>query len=114
MKHKKALVDLQFLNICEDHNVLPKFLRFKVGNVTLRTSLTQKQCQKKLLSDEIYNKNLLVSQLDRGSKLLYKNVKWALNMADFDRVLNISLMSNEKELEQIKFRYLSKLKNIFS
>ena len=40
MKHKKTLVDLQFLDICEDHNVLPKFLRFKVGNVTLRTSLT--------------------------------------------------------------------------
>ena len=25
IKHKKALLDLQFLKICEDHNVIPKF-----------------------------------------------------------------------------------------
>ena len=34
-----------------------------------------------------------------------------LNLTDFHHVLNISLISNEKELEQIKFRNLSKLKN---
>ena len=65
IKHKKALLDLQFLKICEDHNVIPKFLRFKVANATLHTSLTYKRCQKKLLCEEIYNKKLLVSQLDR-------------------------------------------------
>ena len=75
IKHKKALLDLQFLNICEDHNVIREFLRFKVANATIRTSLTYKRCQKKLLREEIYNKKLLVSQLDRDSKLLYKNVK---------------------------------------
>ena len=53
----------------------------------------------KLLREEIYNKKLLVSPLDRDSKLLYKNVKSALNIIDFHHVLNISLMSNEKELE---------------
>ena len=112
IKHKNVLLDLQFLNICEDHNVIPKFLRFKVANATLRTSLIYKRCQKKLLREEIYNKNLLVSQLDRDSKLRYKNVKSALNIIDFHHVLNISLMSIEKELEQIKFRHLSKMKNL--
>ena len=112
IKHKKALLDLQFLKICEDHNVIPKFLRFKVANATLRTSLTYKRCQKKLLREEVYNKKLLVSQLDRDSKLQYKNRKLALNIVDFHHVLNISLMSNEKELERIKFRHLSKLKNL--
>ena len=77
IKHKKALLDLQFLKICEDHNAIPKFLRFKVANATLRTSLTYKRCQKKLLREEIYNKKLVVSQLDRDSKLQYKNVKFA-------------------------------------
>ena len=112
IKHKKTLLDLQFLKICEDHNVIPKFLRFKVANATLCTSLTYKRCQKKLLREEIYNKKLLVSQLDRDSKLQYKNMKLALNIIDFCHVLNISLMSNEKELERIKFRHLSKLKNL--
>ena len=39
--------------ICEVHNVIPNFLRFKVANATLCTSLTYKQCQKKLLPEEI-------------------------------------------------------------
>ena len=66
------MTDLQFLNICKDHNVIPKFLRFKVANGALRTFLTYKQCQRKLLREEIYNKKLLVSQPDRDSKLLSK------------------------------------------
>ena len=114
IKHKKAFLDLQFVNICEDHNVIPKFLRFKVANATLRTSLTYKRCQKKLLREEICSKNLLVSQLDKDSKLLYKNVKSALNIIDFHHVLNISLMSDEKELERIKFIDLSKLANLIT
>ena len=62
----------------KNHNVIPKFLRFKVANATLCTSLTYKRCQKKLLREEICNKKLLVSQLDRDSKLQYKNMKLAL------------------------------------
>ena len=48
--------------------------------------------------------------MDRGAKL-YNNVKSNLNLIDFHNVVNISLISNDKELEQIKFRHLSKLKN---
>ena len=44
--------------------------------------------------------------------MLYKNVKSNLNLTDFHQVLNISLISNEKKLEQIKFKDLSKLKNL--
>ena len=59
IKHKKALLDLQFSKICENHSVIPKFLR----------------CQRKLLREEIYNKRLAVSKLDKESQSLYNNVK---------------------------------------
>ena len=36
----------------------------------------------------------------------------ALNLTEFHHDLNISLMPNEKELEQTKFRHLSKLRNL--
>ena len=111
-KHKKALLDLQYLKICEEHNVIPKFLHFKVANAKLRSSMTYQRCQKKLLQEEIYNKKLIVSKLDRESKFLYNNLKSELNLIDFHHILNISLMSNEKEFEKIKFRHLKKLKNL--
>ena len=98
IKHKKALLDLQFLKICEDHNVIPKFLRFKVANSNFCSSSTYRRCQRKLLREEVYNKRLVVSKLDKESKSLYNNVKSNLNLIDFHHVLNISLISNEKEL----------------
>lgn len=49
VKHKKALLDLQYLQICEEHKVIPKFLRFKVANARLRSSFTYTRCQKKFL-----------------------------------------------------------------
>ena len=64
------------------------------------------------LQEEIYNKRLVVSKLDKESKSLHNNVKSNLNLIDFHHVLNISLTSNEKDLEQIKFRDLSKLKKL--
>ena len=72
-------------------------LCFKVANSNLHSSST---CR------------LVVSKPDKESKSLYHNVKSNLNLIDFHHVLNISLISNEKELEQIEFRYLSKLKNL--
>ena len=101
---------VQFLKTCEDHNVIPKFLRFKVANSNLCSSSTYRWCQRKLLREESYSKKLLVSKLDKESKLLYNNVKSNLNLIDFYHFLNISLISNEKELEKIKFWHLSKLK----
>ena len=113
IKHKKVLLDLQFLKLCEDQNVISKLLRFTFGNYSLRSSFTHRQCQWKLLRKEIYNKKLVVSKLDRESKLLYNNVQPSLNLIDFHHVLNISLISNKKESEQIKFRHFSKLKTLF-
>ena len=112
IKHKKALLDLQFLKICEDHNVISKFLCLKVDNYNLRSPSTYTRCQRKNLWEEIFNKRLVVKKLDKESKSLYNNVKCNLNLIDFHHVLNISLISNEKELEQIKLRSCSKLKNL--
>ena len=59
-----------------------------------------------------YNKKRVVSKVDRESKSLYNNVKFNLNLIDFHYLLNISLISKEKELGQTKFRHLPKLKNL--
>ena len=65
IKHKKAVLDLQFLKICEDHNAIPKFLCFKVADSNLRSSSTYRRCQSKFLREEIYNKRLVACKLDK-------------------------------------------------
>ena len=54
-------------------------------------------------------KNLLLLNLTENLKK-----KSNLNLYDFHHVLNISVISNGKQLEQIKFRHLSKLNKAYS
>ena len=114
IKHKKALLDLQFLKICEDHNFISKFLPLKVASSNFRSPSTYTGCQRKHLGEEIFNKRLAVNKLEKESKSLYNNIKSNSNLIDFPHVLNISLISNEKELEQIKLRPCSKLKKPYT
>ena len=46
--------------------------------------------------------------------MLHNNVKSNLNIIDSHHILNISLISNKKELERIKFKHFSKLENLIS
>ena len=48
-KHKKAQVDLEFLQTCKKNNVIPKFLRFKLANRQLSSSHAYNICQKKIV-----------------------------------------------------------------
>ena len=69
--------------------------------------------QKSDVKESTYGKKKLVEgKLDKESKFVYDNVKSNLSLIGFHHVLNVSLISNEKESEEIKFRQLSKPKNL--
>ena len=112
VKHKKAILDLEFLFICKDFNVIPKFLHFKLANSNLRSSATYKRCQRRLLLEEIYNKRLLIKKLEKDSCVRYKNLKSELSIIDFHHVLNLTLTCNEKTLARFKYTHLKKLRNL--
>ena len=45
----KNEADLDFLQSCQQNNLIPKFLNFKVARSSLRFSRTYKQCRRQLL-----------------------------------------------------------------
>ena len=55
-KYRKVLLDIDFLNTCLKNNIIPKFVQFRVSNKDLRNSTAYRQCQIKLLKQEISNK----------------------------------------------------------
>ena len=55
-KLRKCKLDLEFLEICADNMLIPKFLNFKVTNSSLRDSKAYRDCQLRLLKQEIQNK----------------------------------------------------------
>ena len=82
LKHKKAQVDLEFLQSCKK-NVIPKFLRSKLANRHLSSSHVYNICQKRLLNEEISNKHKLVRRLAFNLTSLKNGLKCVLNIIDF-------------------------------
>ena len=70
-KHKKAILDLDFLISCRKNSVFPKFLQFKVSNKQLRASRAYISCQKRLLNQEINNKQKAVKSIQQKVKDCY-------------------------------------------
>ena len=66
----KAELDLEFLLRCRDSNVISKFLNFCVSSHYLKASLTYRQCQLKLLQEEIRHKksDIRVSKKEFNSR----------------------------------------------
>ena len=67
--------DLYFLQSCQQNNVIPKFLDFKVASSSLRFSRTYKQCQRQLLKQEIKEKISIISKQNKEFTALKKLIK---------------------------------------
>ena len=61
-KHRKAQLDLEFLEYCQNHNFIPNFLNFRVANNNLKSLPAYASCQTRLLNEEITQKKSLVRQ----------------------------------------------------
>ena len=63
LKLSKAKLDLSFLTKCKSHEVIPQFSNFKVTNQRLKSSAAYRQCQRKLLEEDIFNKQCRIRKL---------------------------------------------------
>ena len=106
-KHRKAALDLNFLQSCRSFNVIPKFLQSRVANKNLRRSQAYQKCLNHLLLAEINNdrKNLkvLVELSSVKSNLLRIS-----NFLDFNHVCNIIFSNNEKSILKCKYTHTEK------
>ena len=112
-KVRKNQGDLEFLKLCQENGLTPKFLNFKLANSNLRYSNSYKQCQSLLLKEEIKSK---VSTLARQKKEFHK-VKAAIqskvSIFDFAHVSCLFLVGNDsKSLTKVREVHNKKLHNL--
>ena len=88
-KHKKAQVDLQFLQI-------------KLANRQLLSSHAYNICQKRLLNEEISNKHKTVRTLAFSLTSLKNELKCVLNIIDFVHITMVFLTSNNKNILKVR------------
>ena len=105
-------MDINFLEACTRYKVLPTFLKFKVPNATLRNSEAYKQCQEKLLLEEIKNKHSELKSSQKKLELIFNNLKSSLSYLDFGHVHSVITIRNEKSLEFVEITQNDKLEKL--
>ena len=107
---------MDLLHSCKKQNVVPKFLKFKVANRQLLTSNAYNICQKKLLNQEISNKQKVVRSLNLKLKLvcLKDSIKYVMNFIDFVHITTVFLASNNRNISKIRKVHCKKFSNLSS
>ena len=97
---RKAQIDLEFLVSCSNNSVVPKFLNFRVGTKSLKSSRTYQQCQVNLLHEEIRQKKSNIRMLLNVFEFLHSTLQAEINFIDFAHVPSLFLGHNDKVLKQ--------------
>ena len=98
-KLRKAKLDISFLVKCQNENIIPNFLKFRLANKNLQNSVTDKKCQRSLLQTEIDNKKSHLRTLQNEFNRLRNELQFQLNCIDFAHISAIFLSSNDNLLK---------------
>ena len=98
-KLRKAKLDISFLVKCQNENIVPNFLKFRLANKNLQNSVTYRKCQQNLLQTEIKNKKSHLGTLQNEFNRLRSDLQFRLNWIDFAHISAIFLSSNDNLLK---------------
>ena len=111
-KISKSEADLDFLQSCQQNNLMPKFLNFKVASSSLSFLRTYKLCQRQLLKHEIKEKISIIFKQKKEFTALKKLVKNKLSIIDFAHICCLFLVGKDKKITKVKETHYKKLKNL--
>ena len=80
---RKAELGLQYLCKCDDNNVIPNFLNFRLANSHLKYSSTYRLCQLNILREEIRQKKSTLINLQKEFSSFKVSLQNKLNLIDF-------------------------------
>ena len=100
LKLSKGKLDLSFLTKCKSHGVIPQFLNFKLTNQRLKSSAAYRQCQGKLLEEEIFNKQCCVRELKLELSTVYGCLADLVSSHDLVHLKTLSESGNSKQLQR--------------
>ena len=99
LKIRKSLCDIEFLNVCLENELTPKFLNFKLYRKDLRNT---SQFQQKLLDNELFDKTKKLKKLRSDFKNCIDQLKSLVSFLDFSHLLNFIRNVNDKKIKKIK------------
>ena len=111
-KLKKGKADLQFLQTCQENNIIPKFLHFRLYKATLQTSELYRDTQKKLLSQEIKTKEKQISRLKNRVSSLHSQLRARTWYIDYNHFRSLIEKVTTRKIAGAKAIHMKKLHNL--
>ena len=111
-KVRKNQGDLEFLKLCQENGLTPKFLNFKLANRNLRYSNSYKQCQSLLLKEEIKNKVSILARQKKEFDKVKSAIQSKVSIFDFAHVSCLFLVGNDSKLSKVRDVHNKKLHNL--
>ena len=108
----KCELDIDFLNKCIEHELIPKFVQFKVANRGLRSSKVYKQCQKELLREELTAKKHNLKRLHKNLDHLTQQIRITVRNIDFIHISCKFLALNDQKIHRARLVQEKKLINL--
>ena len=111
-KSRKLKLDVEFLQLCADNNLVPKFLNFKVTNGMLRSSKTYRDCQRKLLKQELSNRTTQYRTKLKEFKNIKDKLVRKISLVDYTHLISTFTSSNDRTLskcQEVQKKKLHKL-----
>ena len=96
---RKCKLDLLFLEICLENQVIPKFLNFYVSNFHLKTSYAYYACQPMLLQEEISFKNSKMKTSEKDFNTHKRKLTRKLGIIDYTHVCCLFFNKTDKKME---------------
>ena len=111
-KYLRLQCDVAFLSSCYKHDLLPKFVQFRVYDRGLQSSRLYRNCQRRFLLNELRRKERYVQtaslRLDHLNQALKTSVSWL----DFGHLYDFILRTNEKSINNVKYTHSKKLEKL--
>ena len=82
-KYNKTIADREFLTKCKEADLVPVFLRFKLSNHRLKRSSDVVKARRKLLDEEIRDKNQRIERLSKIVTEQRLQLKSVVRVIDF-------------------------------
>ena len=101
-KVEKSKLDITFLEVCMEHDVMPTFIQFRTANKNLRKSESYSTCQRILLTQERDNKKLKQNEDMQALETIKSELRDTMSSIDFLFITSLFLEKNRSMLQRVE------------
>ena len=111
-KVRKIKCDVDFLTACQQQDLLPKFLQFKLYDRSLHQTRLYRNCQRQFLRRELKSKEHLLKVSTSRLASLTSELRSVVTWIDYNHLASLVERTNCTTISRVKFVQDNKLRGL--